>query len=150
MYVVIALVATYFRNKFNCWVMHPVARVSTNTLIKTTIRNKCFSCSILLCTTTTCFGPDRWPSSGKMYTKIFLKRPLCMSIFYILYLFLHIDILFFYNTFIWLTWLWHLPLYSWLNGSVDIYSSHFKYIFCVHSTWRWSPIGAETCCSSAQ
>jgi hypothetical protein len=28
----------------NCWVMHPVARVSTNTLIKTTVRNKCFSC----------------------------------------------------------------------------------------------------------
>jgi hypothetical protein len=28
--------------------MHPVACVSTNTLIKTTVRNKCFSCSILL------------------------------------------------------------------------------------------------------
>jgi hypothetical protein len=57
----------------NCWVMHPVARVSTNTLIKTTVRNKCFSRSILLCTTTTCFGPDRWPSSGKMYTKNIFK-----------------------------------------------------------------------------
>jgi hypothetical protein len=32
-----------------------------------------YSCSILLCTTTTCFGPDRWPSSGKMCTKIYLK-----------------------------------------------------------------------------
>jgi hypothetical protein len=53
--------------------MHPVARVSTNTLIKTTVRNKCFSCSILLYTTTTCFGPDRWPSSGKMYTKNIFK-----------------------------------------------------------------------------
>jgi hypothetical protein len=49
--------------------MHPVARVSTNILIRITVRNKYFSCSILLCTTTTCFGPDRWPSSGKMYTK---------------------------------------------------------------------------------
>jgi hypothetical protein len=26
----------------NCWVLHPVARVSTNTLIKTTVLNKCF------------------------------------------------------------------------------------------------------------
>jgi hypothetical protein len=33
--------------------------IISNTLIKTTVRNKCFSCSILLCTTTTCFGPDR-------------------------------------------------------------------------------------------
>jgi hypothetical protein len=32
---------------------------TTNTLIKTTVRNKYFLCSILLCTTTTCFGPDR-------------------------------------------------------------------------------------------
>jgi hypothetical protein len=24
----------------NCWVMHPVERVSTNTLIETTVRNK--------------------------------------------------------------------------------------------------------------
>jgi hypothetical protein len=30
----------------NCWVLHPVACVSTDTLIKTTVRNKCFSCSI--------------------------------------------------------------------------------------------------------
>jgi hypothetical protein len=22
--------------------------------------------------------------------------------------------------------------------------------FCVHFTWRWSPIGADICCSSAQ
>jgi hypothetical protein len=29
-------------SKFNCWVLHPVACVSTNTLIKTTVRNKCF------------------------------------------------------------------------------------------------------------
>jgi hypothetical protein len=43
--------------KPNCWVLHPVARVSTNTLIKTTIRNKCFSCSILLCTTYNMFRP---------------------------------------------------------------------------------------------
>jgi hypothetical protein len=35
------------QKKINCWVMHPVARVSTNTLIKTTVRNKCISCSIL-------------------------------------------------------------------------------------------------------
>jgi hypothetical protein len=26
--------------------------------LKTTVRNKYYSCSILLCTTTTCFGPD--------------------------------------------------------------------------------------------
>jgi hypothetical protein len=47
--------------------------VSTNTLIKTTVLNKCFSCSILLCTTTTCSDPDRWQSSGKMYTKNIFK-----------------------------------------------------------------------------
>jgi hypothetical protein len=34
-----------------------------------------FYCALL----TTCFGPDRWPSSGKMYTKYILERPLCMS-----------------------------------------------------------------------
>jgi hypothetical protein len=37
-----------------------------NTLIRTTVRTKYFSCSILLCTTTTCFGPDRWPSSPQL------------------------------------------------------------------------------------
>jgi hypothetical protein len=37
-----------------------------------------------------------------------------------------------------------LPLCSYLNGSVDIHSSHFS-IFYVHITWRWPPIGAETC-----
>jgi hypothetical protein len=26
-------------NKLNCWVMHPVARVSTNAILKTTVRN---------------------------------------------------------------------------------------------------------------
>jgi hypothetical protein len=41
----------------NCWVLHPVACVSTNTLIKTTIRNKCFSCSIYCALLTTCFVP---------------------------------------------------------------------------------------------
>jgi hypothetical protein len=43
-----------------------------------------------------------------------------------------------------LTWPWHLPLYSWLDGSVDIQSGHLN-IFCVRFTWRWPPIGAETC-----
>jgi hypothetical protein len=28
--------------ELNCWVLHPVACVSTNTLIKTTVRNNCF------------------------------------------------------------------------------------------------------------
>jgi hypothetical protein len=27
--------------RFNCWVLHPVACVSSNTLIKTTARDKC-------------------------------------------------------------------------------------------------------------
>jgi hypothetical protein len=38
--------------------------ISCNTLIRTTVRNKYFSCSILLCTTTTCFGRNA-PSSGE-------------------------------------------------------------------------------------
>jgi hypothetical protein len=28
-----------FDNKLNCWVLHPVARVSTNAFLKTTVRN---------------------------------------------------------------------------------------------------------------
>jgi hypothetical protein len=31
--------------------LHPVACVTTKTFLKTTVRNKCFSSSILLCTT---------------------------------------------------------------------------------------------------
>jgi hypothetical protein len=29
-------------NKLNCWVLHPVARVSTNAFLKTTVRNNVF------------------------------------------------------------------------------------------------------------
>jgi hypothetical protein len=36
--------------KFNCWVLHPVARVSTDAFLKTTYATM-FLCSILLCTT---------------------------------------------------------------------------------------------------
>jgi hypothetical protein len=72
-----------------------------------------FYCALL----TTCFDPDRWPSSGKMYPK-YIKTTT-------VYVYLCI----------WLTWLWHLPLYSWRNGSVDIHSGRLN-IFCVHFTWR--------------
>jgi hypothetical protein len=29
-------------SKLNCWVLHPVARVSTNAFLKTTVRNNAF------------------------------------------------------------------------------------------------------------
>jgi hypothetical protein len=56
----------------NCWVMHPVARVSPILWLKPPCVTNIYSCSFLLCTTTTCFGPDRWPSSGKMCTKKYI------------------------------------------------------------------------------
>jgi hypothetical protein len=55
----------------NCWVLHPVARVSTNAFLKTTVRNNVF-CARFYCALLTCFSPDRWPSSGNMYTKYIL------------------------------------------------------------------------------
>jgi hypothetical protein len=52
----------------NHWVMHPVARVSTN--IYRNLRTQQMSVIVLLCTSyTTCFGPYWWPSSGGFVTK---------------------------------------------------------------------------------
>jgi hypothetical protein len=34
--------------KFNCWVLHPVARVSTNAFLKTTVRNNVFVIDFIL------------------------------------------------------------------------------------------------------
>jgi hypothetical protein len=59
--------------------MHPVARVSPILWLKSPCATNIYSCSILLCTTTTtCFGPDRWPSSGKMCTKNIFKSDYCI------------------------------------------------------------------------
>jgi hypothetical protein len=63
----------YFRNKkreylkdkineLNFWVMHPVARVPIKHFFQTSVRNNI--CSLMCITSTTCFGPDRWPSPG--------------------------------------------------------------------------------------
>jgi hypothetical protein len=35
---------------------------------------------------TTCFGPDRWPSSGKMYTKYILTDPLTYTVVALIYI----------------------------------------------------------------
>jgi hypothetical protein len=52
----------------NHWVMHPVARVSTN--ICRNLRTQQMSVLVLLCTSyTTCFGPYWWPSSGGFVTQ---------------------------------------------------------------------------------
>jgi hypothetical protein len=52
---------TLFQN-LNCWVMHPVARVSVN--IYRNLRTQQMSVFVLLCTSyTTCFGPYWWPES---------------------------------------------------------------------------------------
>jgi hypothetical protein len=55
--------------KYTRTTMSFVSSISPNTLIKTTVRNKCFFARFYCALLTTYFGPDRWPSSGKMYTK---------------------------------------------------------------------------------
>jgi hypothetical protein len=37
--------------------------------LKTTVRNNVFCARFYCALLTTCFGPDRWPSSGNMYIK---------------------------------------------------------------------------------
>jgi hypothetical protein len=50
------------RISLNFWVMHPVARVPIKHFLQASVRNDI--CSSMCITSTTCFGPDRWPSSG--------------------------------------------------------------------------------------
>jgi hypothetical protein len=61
-----------YNTQLNCWVLPPVACVSTNAFLNTTVRNNVFCARFYCALLTTCFGPDRWPSSGKMYTKYIL------------------------------------------------------------------------------
>jgi hypothetical protein len=42
---------------------------SLTLFLKTTVRNNVFSAPFYCALLTTCFGPDRWPSSGNMYIK---------------------------------------------------------------------------------
>jgi hypothetical protein len=53
--------------------------ISTNAFLKTTVHNNVFCARFYCVLLTTCFNPDRWPSSSKMYTKYILGWPLCMS-----------------------------------------------------------------------
>jgi hypothetical protein len=47
--------------------------------LKTTVRNNLFVLDFIVHFFTTCFGPNRWPSSGNMYIKYILRWLLCMS-----------------------------------------------------------------------
>jgi hypothetical protein len=44
----------------------------TNAFLKTTVCNNVFCARFYCVLLTTCFGPNLWPSAGKMYTKYIL------------------------------------------------------------------------------
>jgi hypothetical protein len=64
---------------FNCWVLYPVACVSTNTLIKTTVRNKCFYARFIVYYLQHVSAPIGYHLQVKCTQKYILKRPLCTS-----------------------------------------------------------------------
>jgi hypothetical protein len=52
---------------FNFWVMHSVALVPIKLFLYTSVRYNI--CGLKCITSATCFGPDRWPSSGDSQIK---------------------------------------------------------------------------------
>jgi hypothetical protein len=74
------------------WVMHPVARVSTN--IYRNLRTQQMSVLVLLCASyTTCFGHYWWPSSGGFVTqKIRRQLTVCQRIRCVIMLICKLDI----------------------------------------------------------